>query len=204
MTTTVHAAPAIGVRGGRPARLLCLGSALLAAVPFFLAQLTGDTGAEITAGAVDDAVPLQTAGILAVLAAAGLVYAAARLGRAVGGEAGRTVAAAGVAVAVLYAAYYAVFGAAGVVASQMLDDPGAGLGESASLLLNLVEITRYAPGLALVVAAVVARRRLSRSIWVSAAVLAVMTALPFTSWVAALLIPLWLGLSAAGVASEHD
>ena len=99
----------------------------------------------------------------------------------------------------LYAAYYASFGAAALVATQMLDDPGAGVGEAASLLVNLTEITRYAPGLSLVVAAVVARRFLPRGVWMTAAALAAMTVFPLTSWLAALLIPLWLGLCAASV-----
>jgi hypothetical protein len=38
-------------------------------------------------------------------------------------------------------------------------------------------------------------------VWIAAAVIAVMTVLPFTSWVAALLAPVWLGASAATVRS---
>ena len=75
----------------------------------------------------------------------------------------------------------------------MLDDPGPGLGEAASLMVNLTEITRYAPGLALVVAVVAARRMLPRGVWIPASVLAVMTVFPMTTWLAALLIPVWLG-----------
>jgi hypothetical protein len=197
---TIRTAPATVVpitERQLPARIVCAASAAVAVVPFALASFSGDTGAEITAGIVADATALQLAGILAVLASAGLVLAAVRVGEALGGPTGRVAAAAGTAVAVLFAAYYSVFGAAGVVASQMLEDPGAGLGESASLLLNVVEITRYAPGLVLVAAVFVARRRLPGAIWVPAAILAVATLTPFTSWIAALLIPLWLGLAAA-------
>ncbi|MGH3307867.1 MAG: hypothetical protein ACRDOX_09265, partial [Nocardioides sp.] len=140
----------------RSARIVCGLAAAAAAVPFTLASLSGDSGTEITAGLVDDAVPLTVASIVAVLASAGLFLAAARLSDVIGGMAGRVVAGAGAAVALMFALYYSTFGAAAVVASQMLEEPGAGLGEGASLLLNLAEITRYAPGLALVAAAFVA------------------------------------------------
>ncbi len=183
----------------RSARIVCGLAAVAAAVPFTLASLSGDSGAEITAGLVDDAVPLTVASIVAVLASAGLFLAAARLSDAIGGMAGRVVAGAGAAVALMFALYYSTFGAAAVVASQMLEEPGAGLGEGASLLLNLAEITRYAPGLALVAAAFVARRRLPRAVGIAAGVLAFLTIVPLTSWVAALLIPLWLAVSAAVV-----
>ncbi len=65
-------------------------------------------------------------------------------------------------------------------------------------MLNVVEITRYAPGLLLVAAVLVARRRLPRTITVPAAVLAALTVFPMTSWVAAVLIPVWLGIAAVG------
>lgn len=178
-------------------RLLCAASVVGAVAAFALSELRGDSGAEVTAGLVADAGPLTAGSIIAVLAAAGLVLAAVRLGRAVGGGLGATVTTAGAAVAVLFAAFYATFGAGAVVATQSLADPGPGLGESALLLLNLVEITRYAPTLVLAVAAVVARRVLPRPVWIAAAVIAVLTVVPFTSWVAALLAPVWLGASAA-------
>ncbi len=183
----------------RAARIACAATAAAAVVPFALAGLSGDTGAEITAGLIDDAVPLTIASIVAILASAGLFLSAARLSTVIGGMAGRVAGTAGAAVALMFALYYSTFGAGAVVASQMLEDPSGGLGEGASLLLNLTEITRYAPGLALVVAVFVARRRLPRAVGIAAAVLAVLTLLPFTSWVAALLIPLWLGVSAAAV-----
>ena len=173
-------------------------AAAVGAVPVFaLTTLRGDTGAEITAGLAADATTLTIASTLAVLVSAGLFVAAGRLGRVVSGDAGRVVSMAGAAVALMYAAYYSVFGAGGVVADQMLTSPGPGLGEATSLLLNITDITRYAPGLALVAAAVAGRRHLAGGVWVTASVLGVMTIVPLTSWVAALLIPVWLGASAA-------
>jgi hypothetical protein len=83
------------------------------------------------------------------------------------------------------------------VADYTLSNAGPGVGESTAVLVNLTELTRYAPGLALVVAAVAARARLPRPAWITAAVLVVMTVFPMTSWVAALLIPLWLAVTAA-------
>ena len=187
----------------RSARIVCVLTAAAAIVPFTLAGLHGDSGSEITAGLVDETVPLTIASIVAVLASAGLFLSAARLSEAVGGMAGRVAAGAGSAVALMFALYYSTFGAAAVVASQMLEQPGGGLGEASSLLLNLAEITRYAPGLALVAAVFVARRRLPRLVGISAGVLACLTIVPLTSWVAALLIPLWLGGSAALVRVRH-
>ena len=180
-------------------QLICVAAAAATVPVFLLTSLTGDTGAEIAAGLVDDAVALGVGSILAVLVSAALVLAAVRLGRSVPGDAGTVLLAAGCAVALMYAGYYAVFGAGGVVASQMLDEPGPGLGEATSLLLNIMEITRYAPGLALVAAAVAARRHLSRWIHVTAAVLLVLTLVPLTSWAAALLAPMWLALAGAAV-----
>lgn len=181
------------------ARITCAVAALGTLVPFALSSLTGDSGAEITANLESDATLLMIGSIVAVLVAAALFLAAIRLGRAVGGDAGSLVTLTGSAVALMYAGYYAVFGAAGVVATQMLDDPGAGLGEGASLVLNVMEITRYAPSLALVVAVVAAGARLPRWVRVTAGVLAVLALVPLTSWVAALLVPLWLGAAAAAM-----
>ena len=178
-------------------RIVCGAAAVGTIAPFAMAELSGDSGAEITEGLIDDAMLLMSGSILAVLVSAGLFLAAVRLGRNVGGEPSILVTAAGTAVALMYAGYYSVFGAGGVVADQMLREPGAGLGEATSLLLNTMEITRYAPGLALTVAVVVAGQRLPRWVRVTAGFLAFLTLVPFTSWVAALLIPLWLGAAAA-------
>lgn len=180
-------------------RIACGAAAVGTLAPFASSRLTGTSGAEITAGLAHDATILMIGGILAVLVAATLFLAAVRLGRVVGGDAGTVVAASGSAVALMYAGYYSVYAAGGVVATQMLDEPGAGLGEAASLLLNVMEITRYAPGLALVIAVLVTAHHLPRWVRVTAGVLVVMTLVPLTSWVAALLIPLWLGACAATV-----
>lgn len=102
------------------------------------------------------------------------MLATARLARSVTGDPGRVMAVAGDGVALRYAAYHGVFGAGAVVASQMLADPGPGPGEAPFLLLNMTEIARFAHGLALVAAAVVARRELPRGLWVTAAALLVL------------------------------
>ena len=196
--TAITATPTQAASSARPwGRIACAAAAVGTVAPFAMSELTGDTGAEITAGLVDDAMLLMSGSIVAVLVAAGLFLAAVRLGRAVGGDGGLLVTAAGSAVALMYAGYYAVFGAGGVVADQMLTEPGPGLGEATSLLLNIMEIARYAPGLALTVAVLVSGRHLPRWVRVTAGVLAFLTLVPFTSWVAALLIPLWLGAAAA-------
>ena len=181
------------------ARLVCAAAAAAAAVPFALSSFSGDTGTEITASLVDDAMPITIGSIIAVMVSAGLFLAAARLGAVVTGLAGRIVATAGAAVAMMYALYYSSFGAGAIVAAQMLSEPGAGVGEATALMVNLTEVARYAPGLALVVAAFMGRRSLPRPVGIAAVVLAVLTIVPFTSWVAALLIPLWLAVSAAVV-----
>lgn len=199
MTTVDTPAPAPAITAARPwGRLVCGAAAVTAVVPFALSELTGDTGAAITAGLLKDSTLLMVGSIVAVLVAAVLFVAAARLGRRFDGDARAVVTAAGSAVALMYAGYYAVFGAGGVVAAQMLDDPGAGLGESAALLLNVMEIARYAPTLALVAVVWFAGGHLGRGwVRVTAAVLTVMALVPLTSWVAALLVPVWLAAAAA-------
>lgn len=196
MTTTLHTPPATAARPW--GRIVCAAAAVGTLAPFTLLQLTGDTGADITAGLVERSTALMVGSILAVLVAAGLFLAAARLGRRFDGDARTVVTAAGSAVALMYAGYYAVFGAGGVVAAQMLEEPGAGLGESASLMLNVMEIARYAPTLALVAVVWVAGAHLGRGwVRVTAAVLTVLALVPLTSWVAALLVPVWLAAAAA-------
>ena len=197
------AAPAATRDRELPIRVACAAAALGALVPFALCGLDGESGAAITSGLADDATNQTLGSIVASVVAALLVPAALRLARRANGLSGAVIGAAGVAVAVLYGAFYAVFGAGALVAGQMLDDPGSGVGEAAALLLNVTEITRYAPGLALVAAAVAARRMLPRGVWIPAAVLAAMTVFPLTSWVAALLIPVWLGASAAAVGADR-
>lgn len=198
-TVTARAAEA-GPRTSpdRAARAVCAASALLTVPVFALSDLgAGETGAAVTDVLAGDASRLTAGTLLAILVAAGLLLASVRLSRAVGGDTGRLMLLAGGGVAVLYAAYYGVFGAGAVVASQMLSAPGAGLGEASLLLLNMTEMARVAPGLALVVAAVVARRVLPRALWMTAAALLVLVLVPFTTWVSALLTPLWLAVAGA-------
>jgi hypothetical protein len=197
--TTAPSTAATESTARRWGRILCGLTAVVAVAPFATSQLTGSSGAAITAGLVEDSVLLMVGSMTAVLVASGLFLAAVRLGRAVGGDAAPLVTAAGCAVALMYACYYAVFGAGGVVATQMLDEPGPGLGEATSLLLNVMEIARYAPGLALVAAVVAAGRHLPRWVRVTAGLLTFLAVVPFTSWVAALLVPVWLGVTAATV-----
>ncbi|CAN5751147.1 hypothetical protein BH24ACT8_BH24ACT8_15830 [soil metagenome] len=154
------------------------------------------TGADITSTLLSSPTRFQLTAIIAVYAAAALCVAAVRLGRRIGGDAGTLATLAGVAVSVLMAGYYACFAAGVVVADYVLTEAGPGVGEAALVVLNVVEITRYAPGLLLVAAVLVARRRLPRTITVPAAVLAALTVFPMTSWVAAVLIPVWLGIAA--------
>lgn len=182
----------------RAARAVCIATAVLTVPVFALTDLgSGDTGAAVTEVLVEDRTSLTAGSLLAVLVAAGLLLSAVRLGRSVSGDAGRVLVAAGSGVALLYAAYYGVFGAGAVVASRMLAEPGSGLGEASLLLLNMTEIARFAPGLALVVAAIAAHRRLPRALWGTAVALLVLVCVPFTTWVAALLTPLWLAVAAA-------
>lgn len=178
-------------------------AAALALVPLALCSFSGDTGAEITASLVGDAAMLQVGAGVAVLAGALLLVAAVRLAAAIPGAAGRVAGTAGAAVAVLFVAYYASFGAGAVVVGSMLSDPGPGVGEGTALLVNMTEVVRYAPGLALTAATVLARRHLPAGVWVTGAVLALLTLVPFTSWVAALAIPLWLGISAATLGARR-
>ena len=142
-------------------RIACAASAVGATAPFALLSLSGDSGTEITAGLVEDRVPLILGTYVAVLVSAGMFAAAVHLGRRLPDVNGILVTASGSAVALMYAAYYAVFGAGAVIASG---ESGPGMGEAAWHALNVMEIARYAPGLALVVAAVAAGPRLPRAV----------------------------------------
>lgn len=202
LDTTASSSPDLGVR------LLCAATAVgaIAVVPL-MGGISGDTGAEATRHLVDNAGRFQAAAILAVFVAAGLLVAAVRLGSALrvrlGGSSTPTlVTVAGAAVATLYAAYYTSIGAGAVVSSMLLDDPGAGVGESTLVLLNVAELSRYAPGLVLVAAAVAARRVLPKTVWITAAALGVFTVIPMTGWAAAVAIPVWLAGTAAAVGSS--
>lgn len=197
--TTVHPSASPTARTARLARIGCLVGAALAAaaVPVMGDPLRATSGAGVTDALVASAGRLQLAAVVAMLAGAALLLAAARIGQRLPGTAGRLATAAGSAVAVLLTAYYSAYAAGAVVATLVLDTATAGLGESALVLANLVEMTRYAPGLVLVLAAVAARRFLPRPVVWAAGVLVVLTVLPFTSWVAAMLVPVWLGITGA-------
>ena len=118
MTTLSTPTAAAGTSQDRRARLVCAAAAAATAVPFALSSFSGDSGAEITASLVDDAMPITLGSIVAVLVSAGLFLAAVRLAAVVTGAAGRVVATAGAAVAMMYALYYSSFGAGAIVAAQ--------------------------------------------------------------------------------------
>lgn len=61
----------------------------------------------------------------------------------------------------------------------------------------MVELTRYAPSLVLLAAALVARRSLPKPVTIAAAVILAMIFIPFTTWIAAILTPVWLGVAGA-------
>ena len=70
------------------------------------------------------------------------------------------------------------------------------LGEATLAVLNAFSLTMIGPGLALLVASA-ATPTLPRASRATGAILAVLLVVPFTSWIANLILPLWLGLVAA-------
>ena len=182
-----------------PAPALCLlGTALAVAVVRVMGYgLEVSDGAGATERLIESAGRWQLASMLALVAAAALVLAAVRLGRHIGGVAGVVATGAGTAVAFLLGAYYSSFAAGAVAASYSLDNPGPGLGEATLVVVNMVELTRYAPSLLLLVAALVARKTLPKPLTITAGVILAMVFLPFTTWVAAILTPIWLGVAGA-------
>ena len=186
------------VRTERACMATCLaGAALAVAVVPLMGGLDGDTGAAVTGELVARAGGIQLAAMLAVLAGAALLLASVRLGRTAGGAAGGVLVAAGAAVAVLMVAMYAAFGAGAVVGSLILAEPSPAVGESTLLMVNLVEITRFAPSTALLVAGLAAGHALPKALRVVAWVLLALTLVPFTTWAVALAVPVWLGLAGA-------
>jgi hypothetical protein len=107
------------------------------------------------------------------------------------------VAYAGAATAILLALYYGSFAAGALVGTDLLTVPGPGVGEAALVAANMIEFGRFAAGLALAVGVAVAYRRIPKGLAISAIVMAVLAATPFTAWVAAILIPVWLGIAGA-------
>lgn len=196
ITTTQRRSSARGQAAGR---LVCLAGAALAVavIPVMGDPLRVTTAQQATDAVTAAAGRLQLAAMVALLAGTALVLAAVRLGRRIPGTAGGVAIVAGSAVALLLVAYYSAFAAGAVVGSLVLEEPSASLGESALVAANLVEMTRFAPALALLVAALVSRRHLPKPAVVAAGVLTVLAVLPFTGWVAAMLVPVWLGVVGA-------
>lgn len=204
MTTHTEATRLATTTTTWPARAVCLGSAALAAAIFpiignTLRPVEGVPATELFAEGADR---LLLAGIIAAYAGAGLFLAAARLRRHLPGLAGTVAGAAGAAVALMLAVYTASF-AAGAIVTQMLDDPGNGVGEAALVLVNTADLARSAPSLALLLAAWAARRHLPKAVSVAAVILAAMFVLPMTAWLAALATPVWLGVAGAFVRTNE-
>jgi hypothetical protein len=139
---------------------------------------------------------------LAALACSGLILASIRLARAAGGPNGRVIAASGPAVAVLMLAYYASFAAGATVATNVITDPGTGLGEATLVILNAFSLTIIGPGFALLVASA-ASPTLPRASRATGTILAALLMVPFTTWIANLILPLWLGLVAAKASARR-
>lgn len=201
-TTARPAAP--GRRGtlvaGRGTALVsALGAAVAVAVVPLAGEASGTDGSAVANDLVASAGPVQGAALLGCLGGAALILAAIRLGRQAGGLPGAVIAASGTAVSVLFVAYYAALASVAVVATNLYEQSSAGLGDAGLVMLNVVEITRFAPGIALVVAVLVSRRSFPKPVVVGAGVLTVLYLLPFTSWIAALAVAVWLGLAAAAV-----
>jgi len=85
----------------------------------------------------------------------------------------------------------------GTAVARLLDEPGPGLGESTLVVANMVDVTRYAPSLVLLVAALVARRSLPKPVTIAAGVILAMVLFPITTWIAVILTPIWLGVAGA-------
>ena len=183
----------------RSGSIVCLLGTVLAVavVPVMGLGLNAPDGAGVTRLLIEDAGSWQAASMLALFAAAALCLAAVRLGQRIGGTGGMVATGSGIAVAFLLGAYYASFAAGAVVATHVVDDAGPGLGEGTLVVANMVELTRYAPSLVLLAVALVARRSLPKPVTIAAAVILAMIFLPFTTWIAAILTPVWLGVAGA-------
>lgn len=205
MSTTTRTRPHTR-RRTRASAAACLAAGLASAAAFAIQGIgeRGGTGEDVTARLGENAGAYQGASILAIYASLGLCLAAQRLGRRIGDDAGSLAAAGGVAVAFLMAAYFSVYAAGASVAEYVLDEAGPGVGEGTLVSLNLVDLARYAPSALLLGAVLAAWNRLPRAVTVPAMVLMVALVLPMTAWLAALAIPVWLGVTAACVdPSEH-
>jgi len=105
-------------------------------------------------------------------------------GPGLGGVTGGLATAARTGVSLLLAAYYSAFADGAVVSTVLISSPSPAIGESTLLMINLAALTRYAPGAALLAAAVLARRVLPKPLMIVAVVLLALTFVPFTSWLA--------------------
>lgn len=197
--TTQTEAPRVTDRGRwvSPAIAL-LGSALAVAIVAVMGLgLFASDGAAVADLLAQESGRWQTASLLAVFAASALLLAAIRLGQHIGGTSGTVATVAGSAVALLLGAYYGSFGGGAVVAAHVLDEVSGGLGEATLVLANMVELTRYAPSLVLLMVAVVARRSLPKALTITAGVLIVVLLFPITTWIAVIATPVWLGIAGA-------
>jgi hypothetical protein len=201
---TEHHETAPGSGGRDLTAALSLASGLTGSALIFLLgnPLDSTTGADITADLLSADARLHAVAWLAALSCAGLILAATRLARAATGTPGRVIHVAGAAVAVLMTAYYASFAAGSGVATNLLTDPGPGLGEATLVVLNAFSLTLPGPALALLAAAGVSVR-LPRASRITAALLAVLVLIPFTTWIANLILPAWLGIAAATAATPR-
>ena len=203
LRTSVEGGTALPMRtGARAISALGAVGALAATLTLFsMGDPLGSTDAdELTRALVDNQSGFLVSASLAAYAAAALFVAAARLGRMVGGEAGRVIGAAGAAVGVLLALYLGSFAGGASVAAHLVARPGPGASEATLVLVNGLEFARYGATLALLAAtAVVVRRR--RGLAIPAIGLALLAATPFTAWIAALVAPVWLGVAGAVVSS---
>ena len=197
--STTTAEPRATTTVGRLPVAACAAGALLAAAPIVVLGpgLMTSSGAGAVEMLAADAWRYQLGMGLAALATPLLMYAAARLGERVGGVAGRLAVISGAVVAALLSLFYAVFAGASVVAGHILDEPSGGLGEATFLLVNAVDLARFGPGLALAIAVILARRALPRPLGWSAWFLVALTLFPMTGWVAAMVVPVWLGIAGA-------
>jgi hypothetical protein len=188
------------------ARVACgVGAGLAAAAVLVLGEgITATDTSGLSRQFTDQAGAIMLAAVLATYAAAALSIAAVRVSRTIPGDAGRVAGYAGAATILLLALYYGSFAAGSIVGADLLVTPDSAAGEAALVTANMIEFGRYATGLALVLAVAVAYRRIPKSLAISAALLSVIAATPFTAWVAAILIPIWLGVAGALVRPIDD
>jgi len=154
------------------------------------------TGARATQELVAADFRLHAAAWLGMVACAGLLVGVVRLRRVVAGSRGRLLMISGALCSVLMLAYYASWAAGSGVATYTLVDPGPGVGEATLVALNAFSLALMGPALALVATAATAHE-LHPAARATGGILAVALLVPFTAWMANLLLPAWLGIVAA-------